>query len=207
MAGSAWAPAGGGTGLVLARGGRLTEGAPGWPGARAATSPLDDPTVEGARAAALITEGQLATLQGDEDDGLALTIAGLRLAEASGEAWWVAYARYVLSFTDGRRGRRADAIAGAEEALARFRARRRHGASPRPQPPRAELLATDDADGAEPLLEEALARWRVAGNIWGAASTLATWPASSAPVANWSGRRALYRESIDLCRDQGDRWA
>ncbi len=185
--------------------GRLTEGRAWLARARAAANQREDAVVSQSRAELLIAESQFAALQGDHDQAASLATEGLRAVRANGEAWWVAYAQYMLSFAAARRGDRAAAIAAAEEALAGFRALA-------DDPGQAlalnrlglEVHAAGDAARARGLLEAALARWRTGGNVWGEASALNSLAGVQRDLGDLAGAAALYREAIAL--GHGERW-
>ena len=189
--------------------GRLSEGRAWLARARAqVVASGQEGTVDArARAAALIMEGHLATLQGDHDVGHCLVTQGLHLARKSGDEWWLGYACFALSVVEGRRGQRVAAIALAEEALARYRALGDEGRQALALNRLAvELHVAGDAARAWSLFEEALTRWRGIGNAWGEASVLANLAAIARERGELARTVVLFQESIDLLgRHDGDR--
>jgi len=148
-------------------------------------------------------------MQGDVGRGAALAREAVDLAEQSGDKAGRVWGLLMLSFADRCRGDHEAAAAHAEAAVEQARALDDDGLPP-------FLLAftlnrlgheayeRGDWSRAEPVLEEALERWRHLGNPWGIGVVLGKLGDVAQARGDDARAAALYRQSLDFWLGHGN---
>jgi non-specific serine/threonine protein kinase len=161
------------------------------------------------RVKALACASIVASMQGDVERGAALALEAVDLAEQSGDQVGRVWGFLNLSFADRCRGDHETAAAHAAVAVEQARALDDDSLPPFLQAFVLNRLGHEayelgDWSRAEPVLEDALERWRRLGNPWGICVVLGKLADVAQARGDDARAAALYRESLDYWRGHGN---